>query len=88
MSAAEVLGVRDADLLEEAIHRRGHVLLLEMERLALDPAQPSGVRIMAARTALPFLLPRPETESGSEAMAADLVAALRAGRERLRRLSK
>lgn len=55
---AEILDVDDAQMLEAAIHNRGHSLLLEMERIATDPTQPVGARIMAAKTALPFLLPR------------------------------
>ena len=54
-----VVGVDlDPHMLEAAIHRRGHTLLTEMERIACDPTQPVGARIMAARTALPFLLSR------------------------------
>ncbi|MGG7643903.1 hypothetical protein ACQ5SP_03725 [Rhodovulum sp. YNF3179] len=84
MSAAEVLGVEDVDVLEQEVHRRGHSLLLEMERLVLDPTQPVGVRIMAARTALPFLLPRREAPQDGAPMSDDLLTALEAGRERAR----
>lgn len=55
---AEILDLDDATMLEAAIHKRGHILLSEMERIATDPTQPVGARIMATRTALPFLLPR------------------------------
>jgi hypothetical protein len=83
MSAAEVLGVEEGDLVAEVIHRRGHALLLEMERVVLDPTQPIGVRIMAAKTALPFLLPRRETAAGQDTLAPDLLEALEKGRARL-----
>ena len=57
-AVAEILDIDDPHMLEAAIHRRGHTLLTEMERIACDPTQPVGARIMAARTALPFLLSR------------------------------
>jgi hypothetical protein len=68
-SVAEVLDVNNGETLEAAIHRRGHSLLLEMERIAHDPTQPVGARIVAARTALPFLIsrrvaPPPHPEGG------------------------
>ena len=33
-------------------------MLLELERIVLDPTQPVAARIMAARTALPFMPPK------------------------------
>ena len=47
--------------LASAIHQRGHAMLLELERIVLDPTQPIAARIMAARTALPFILPANST---------------------------
>lgn len=82
-AVAEVLGVGDARTLEAAVHRRGHSLLLEMERIAHDPTQPLGARIMAARTALPFLLPRNSVDHDPEAAPHDIVARLEQGRRRV-----
>lgn len=83
MSAATIVGVDEADLLAEVVHRRGHALLLEMERLVLDPTQPVGVRIMAARTALPFLFPRREALAERDRLGTDLLRALEQGRARV-----
>ena len=44
--------------LASAIHQRGLSMLLELERIVLDPTQPVAARIMAARTALPFMPPK------------------------------
>lgn len=86
-AVAEVLDVEDANRLTQAVHQRGHQLLLEMERIALDPTQAVAARIMAARTALPFLLPRaPEPAEGSSEHHDRLIRALNAGRERVRQL--
>ncbi len=57
-AVAEILDVEDADMLEAAVHKRGHQLLMELERIVMDPTQPAGARIMAARVVLPFMLPR------------------------------
>ncbi len=54
----EIIDAPDPMKLESAIHQRGHAMLLELERIALDPTQPIAARIMAARTALPFMLPK------------------------------
>jgi hypothetical protein len=84
-AVAEVLGVTDADLLDQAILQRGHALLLELERIAMDPTQPATLRIMAARTALPFLLPRPQAAPSDGPDAGGLINALEEGRRRLAR---
>ena len=84
-AVAEVLGVSDADLLDQAILQRGHALLLELERIAMDPTQPVTLRIMAARTALPFLLPRPQTAPSAQDDPARLIEAMEEGRRRLAR---
>lgn len=55
---ADVVDVDDAERLEQAIHERGHKLLQEMERIVLDRVQPVAARIMAAKVALPFLMPK------------------------------
>ena len=41
-----------------AIHQRGYKMLLEMERIVLDPTQPAAARIMAAKVVLLFMLPK------------------------------
>lgn len=51
----------------------------------LDPTQPAGVRIMAARTALPFLLPKREEQDEQAGHENDLLKALEAGRESVKR---
>ena len=80
---AEVLDAPDPMNLTSAIHERGYQMLLEMERIVLDPTQPVAARIMAAKTVLPFLLPKltvPETRGPAHE---DLVKALHKGRERV-----
>jgi hypothetical protein len=78
----EIIDAPDPMKLASAIHQRGHALLLELERIALDPTQPISARIMAARTALPFMLPKlpePKFELNDPN---DLVRRLQAGRDR------
>ena len=82
-AVAEVLDVDDSQTLDAAVHKRGHALLLEMERLAHDPTQPLPARIAAARTVLPFLLPRHETQGSERQFPTDLVVLLQEGRSRL-----
>ena len=53
---AEVLDAPDPMKLAAAIHQRGYKMLLEMERIVLDPTQPVAARIMAAKVVLPFML--------------------------------
>jgi hypothetical protein len=57
---AEVLDAPDPMKLTAAIHQRGYKMLLEMERIVLDPTQPVAARIMAAKVALPFMLTKPQ----------------------------
>lgn len=59
---AKILDVNARDTLDAAVHKRGHSLLLEMERIAHDPTQPLAARITAARVALPVLLSKREVE--------------------------
>jgi hypothetical protein len=82
-AVAEVLDVDERQTLEAAVHKRGHSLLLEMERIAHDPTQPLVARITAARTVLPFLLPRRETLSNEGEFSRDLVRLMQEGRQRL-----
>lgn len=84
---AEILDVDDPMMLAGAIHQRGHTLLAEMERIACDHNQPVGARIIAAKTALPFLLPRRAAKPSDEAgFTEDLVETIRARRNRLTEL--
>lgn len=74
----------DPSMLAGAIHKRGHTLIAEMERIACDPTQPVSARIMAARTALPFLLPRRTAKSDDEAaFSEDVVETTRQRRNQL-----
>mgnify|MGYP005657184071 FL=1 len=57
---AVVLDAPDPMKLTAAIHQRGYQMLLEMERIVLDPTQPLAARIMAAKVALPFMLTKPQ----------------------------
>lgn len=83
---AEILDVDDADQLQAAVHKRGHQLLIELERIALDPTQPVAAQIMAAKSALPFLLPKQTDDFGLRTGfdGQDLVRRLNEGRARAR----
>ena len=78
----EIIDAPDPMKLASAIHQRGHAMLLELERIALDPTQPVAARIMAARTALPFMLPKLPEPKGSGIETDELVRRLQAGREK------
>lgn len=80
---AEELKVDEGQILEHAIHARGHRLLLELERIALDPLQPETVRIVAAKTALPFLMAREAPSQRDDSQAYDLVQRIMDGRARV-----
>lgn len=80
---AEILDVEDAQLLEAAVHKRGHQLLMELERIVMDPTQPVGARIMAARVALPFMLPRKVTLHHEADDGAELIARIQQRRTQL-----
>jgi hypothetical protein len=79
---AEVLNAPDPMNLTAAIHQRGHQMLLEMERIVLDPTQPVAARIMAAKTCLPFMLPKLTEPTDRGSAFEDVVNALHKGRER------
>ena len=84
---AEIIDAPDPRKLSSAIHKRGQTMLLELERIVLDPTQPVAARIMAARTALPFMMPKlpePKFELNDPN---DLVRRLQIGRERCVALS-
>jgi hypothetical protein len=55
---AEVLDAPAPINVTAAIHQRGYKMLLEMERIVLDPTQPAAARIMAAKVVLLFMLPK------------------------------
>jgi len=83
---AEILDVEDAQLLEAAVHKRGHQLLIELERIVMDPTQPAGARIMAARVALPFMLPRKVTLHHESDDGAELIARIQQRRMQLAKM--
>jgi hypothetical protein len=78
----EIIDAPDPMKLASAIHQRGHAMLLELERIVLDPSQPIAARIMAARTALPFMLPKLSEPNSELVDPNDLIRRLNAGRER------
>ena len=83
---AEVIQADDPKTLTEAVHARGHQMLVELERIVLDPTQPVAARIMAAKTALPFMLPKKvDHEAKQDALGDDLAARIYAARERVLR---
>ena len=88
-AVAEVLDIEDAKMLSAEVHKRGHTLLSEMERIAIDPEQPIAARIMAAKVALPFLLQRRETterrDTNSES-SEELISLLHTRRDQLARM--
>lgn len=82
-AVAEILDIDVSETLDSAIHKRGHTLLIEMERIAIDPTQPIAARIMAARVALPFLLHRSENSRDNAEASEAILARLEAGRARV-----
>jgi len=78
----EIIDAPDPMKLASAVHQRGHAMLLELERIVLDPTQPVAARIMAARTALPFMLPKLPEPKNSVGDADELVRRIQAGRIR------
>jgi hypothetical protein len=83
---AEILDVDDARMLAEAVHKRGHTLLAEMERIACDVTQPIGARIMAAKVALPFMLAKREVAPKTERLNEDMIELLQQRRIQLSEL--
>ena len=81
---AEVLDAPDPMKLAAAIHQRGYKMLLEMERIVLDPTQPVAARIMAAKVVLPFMLPKLQEPRTAPQVNDDLVRRLQEGRVRSR----
>ena len=87
-AVAEILDVDERDTLDAAVHKRGHSLLLEMERIAHDPTQPLAARITAARVALPFLLPRREVEPEAEDKSQGFIELIQKRRQQLHETKK
>ena len=82
---AEVIDAPDPQKIEAAVHARGHRLLLELERIAFDPDQPIAARIVAAKAALPFLLPTQARHTGRISITSEEFAErLNRGREAVR----
>jgi len=86
-AVAEILDIEDAAMMTAEVHRRGHELLAEMERIASDPTQPVAARIMAARVALPFLVPKQIASPGASASSFDLIETLQSRRNQLAQMN-
>ena len=85
---AEILDVDDARMLAEAVHKRGHRLLAEMEQIACDVTQPIGARIMAAKVVLPFMLPKREMAPKTEGLDDGMIKLLQQRRTQLSELHR
>ena len=79
---AEIINAPDPMKLASAIHERGHKLPAELERITLDPTQPVAARIMAARTALPFMLPKRLEPNNNGVDHDKLIGRIQEGRKR------
>ena len=84
---AEIIEAPDPTKPTAAIHQRGYNLVLELERIALNPTQPLAARIMAAKTALQFMLSKQADNRPNGHGRGDLVERLQAGRSRYAKLS-
>jgi hypothetical protein len=80
---AEILDVEDEQKLEAAVHQRGHSLLMEMEQIVMDPTQPVGARIMAAKVALPFMLKKRERSTEEDGFSQNMITILNQRRRQL-----
>ncbi|MBT4906972.1 MAG: hypothetical protein HON62_08825 [Rhodospirillaceae bacterium] len=78
----EIVDAPDPMKLASTVHQRGHAVLLEMERIVMDPTQPLAARIMAAKTALPYLLPKHIEHKQEGRSTEDMMKRLQAGRLR------
>ena len=87
-AVAEVLGAPSPEHIEAEIHKRGHALLTELERITLDPTQPVAARILAAKVALPFLLPKPQADKSRNDAPDDLVRILNQRRDKLAQMKR
>ena len=85
-AVAEILDVEDAKMLASEVHKRGHSLLAEMERIVFDVTQPIGARIMAAKVALPFMLPKREMAAKTERLDEGMIKLLQQRRMQLSEL--
>ena len=77
-----MLDAPDPMKLAAAIHQRGYKMLLEMERIVLDPTQPVAARIMAAKVVLPFMLPKLQEPRTAPQDNDEIVRRLQEGRAR------
>lgn len=82
-AVAEILDIEDAKMLGTEVHRRGHKLLAEIEDIACDVTQPVGARIMAAKTILPFMLPKREFQAHETDRSQELIKILQQRRSYL-----
>jgi hypothetical protein len=73
-------------MLEAAVRKRGHQLLVEMERIVFDATQPIGARIMAAKVAPPFMLPKREGAPKTERPDGGMIELLQQRRTQLSEL--
>jgi len=87
-AVAEVLGAPSPEHIEAEIHKRGHALLTELERITLDPTQPVAARILAAKVALPFLLAKPQPDKSRNTAPDDLANILNQRRDQLARMRR
>ncbi len=70
-------------MLAQAVHKRGHTLLAEMEQIACDVTQPIGARTMAAKVALPFMLAKREVAPKTDRLYEDMIKLLQQRRNQL-----
>lgn len=82
-AVADVIGADETQRLDREIHARGHQMLVELERIALDPTQAVPARLMAAKIALPFMLPKCASENAQNGPPGDLADRILAARQRL-----
>ena len=87
-AVAEVFGVGNSEKLMSEIHSRGHNMLLELERIALDPSHPMPTRLMAAKILLPFMLPKQHVHMSVGPSSEDLIERLQEGRARAAQLAR
>ena len=80
---AKELDVSDPERIETAVHNRGGRLLMALEQIALDEGQPVGIRISAAKAALPFLVPKLTENVNEGRKMDDIVRAIQDGRHRV-----
>ena len=80
---AKELDVPDPNKIEVAVHSRGERLLMALEQIALDEAQSVGIRIAAAKAALPFLMPKLTENIHDVRRNEEIIRAIQEGRRRV-----